>query len=97
MKKNPPETERPKRTHLNSTGVVKEILQAWVVTGESCPEGTIPIRRTTEEDMLRARTIRRFGKKPHRVRRDSTGSGHEVRLKFKGRQSDRQTKKNCTS
>ncbi|KMZ56164.1 hypothetical protein ZOSMA_99G00950 [Zostera marina] len=74
---NPPETERPKRTHLNSTGVVKEILQAWVVTGESCPEGTIPIRRTTEEDMLRARTIRRFGKKPHRVRRDSTGSGHE--------------------
>ncbi|XP_042439165.1 uncharacterized protein LOC122024576 [Zingiber officinale] len=42
---------------------------------ESCPPGTVPIRRTTQEDILRASSIRQFGKKP--VRRDSTGSDHE--------------------
>lgn len=52
----------------------------WSMSGESCPEGSIPIRRTTEEDILRASNIRRFGRKLRRgVRRDSTGNGHEVR------------------
>ncbi|XP_010415738.1 PREDICTED: uncharacterized protein LOC104701696 isoform X1 [Camelina sativa] len=51
--------------------------QLWSLTGESCPEGTIPIRRTTEQDMLRASSVRRFGRKIRRVRRDSTSNGHE--------------------
>lgn len=55
------------------------ISQTWSEKGESCPEGTIPVRRTTEEDVLRASSVRRFGRKLTRsVRRDSTGSGHEV-------------------
>lgn len=39
---------------------------------ESCPNGTIPIRRVTEQDMLRAYSINSFGTKlqnqvPHDV------------------------------
>lgn len=56
-----------------------ESFQLWAESGESCPEGTVPIRRTTEKDVLRASSIGRYGRKPtRRVRRDSTASGHEV-------------------
>ncbi|XP_004516139.3 protein neprosin-like [Cicer arietinum] len=37
--------------------------QLWRLSGESCPDGTIPIRRTKEEDLLRASSISEFGKK----------------------------------
>ncbi|BAS92475.1 Os05g0169800 [Oryza sativa Japonica Group] len=61
---------------------------AWWAAGEACPEGTIPVRRTTEADLLRASSAAaaggRFGMKPRGVgvvggaaRRDSTSSGHE--------------------
>lgn len=56
-------------------------FQLWAESGESCPEGTVPIRRTTEKDVLRAISIDRYGRKPVRhVRRDSSGSGHEVSI-----------------
>ncbi|KAH1122510.1 hypothetical protein J1N35_005670 [Gossypium stocksii] len=62
----------------NRKGMAAEDFQMWMMSGESCPEGTIPIRRTTEEDMLRASSVASFGKKPTRlVRRDSTSDGHE--------------------
>ncbi|KAK8456956.1 hypothetical protein SEVIR_3G101400v4 [Setaria viridis] len=54
--------------------------QAWRRSGESCPEGTIPVRRTTEADMLRASSVSRFGMKARGggfTRRDSTAGGHE--------------------
>ncbi|OEL19924.1 hypothetical protein BAE44_0019059 [Dichanthelium oligosanthes] len=53
--------------------------QAWSDGGERCPEGTVPIRRTTAQDVLRSGSARRFGMKPRasNVRRDSTSSGHE--------------------
>ena len=56
--------------------------QAWSDGGKRCPEGTVPIRRTTKRDMLRASTARRFGMKARasNARRDSTSSGHEVSL-----------------
>ncbi|XP_058763422.1 protein neprosin-like [Vicia villosa] len=38
-------------------------FQFWSLSGESCPEGTIPIRRVTEQDMLRAHSINSFGTK----------------------------------
>lgn len=53
-------------------------FQLWSLSGESCPEGTIPIRRTRERDMLRASSINRFGRKLRRVRRDTNSNGHEV-------------------
>ncbi|KAK7823710.1 protein neprosin [Quercus suber] len=39
-----------------------EITQPWHLVGR-CPEGTIPIRRITEEELLRARSIANFGRK----------------------------------
>ncbi|MED6200548.1 hypothetical protein PIB30_086224 [Stylosanthes scabra] len=38
------------------------VAQLWHQNGR-CPEGTIPVRRTKEEDILRASSIQRFGKK----------------------------------
>ncbi|KAK9027714.1 hypothetical protein V6N11_067537 [Hibiscus sabdariffa] len=69
--------ERP--SGVNTNGMGAEDFQLWRMSGESCPEGTIPIRRTTEADMLRASSVTRFGRKrpTRRVRRDSTGNGHE--------------------
>lgn len=69
--------ERP--SGVNPNGMGGEDFQLWSMSGESCPEGTIPIRRTSEEDMLRASSVRRFGRKRprRRVRRDSTNNGHE--------------------
>uniref|UniRef100_A0A1D1Z1R5 Periplasmic nitrate reductase n=1 Tax=Anthurium amnicola TaxID=1678845 RepID=A0A1D1Z1R5_9ARAE len=69
--------ERPKGHNATDPGLAVS-FQSWAVSGESCPEGTVPIRRTTEADMLRASSIRRFGRKPvASVRRDSTSNGHE--------------------
>ncbi|MBA0828712.1 hypothetical protein Goarm_013355, partial [Gossypium armourianum] len=69
--------ERPSGVNPNEMG--GEDFQLWSMSGESCPEGTIPVRRTSEEDMLRASSVRRFGRKRprRRVRRDSTSNGHE--------------------
>ena len=68
--------ERPSN-QSHSGGVETEMFQLWSMSGEFCPEGTVPIRRTTEKDMLRASSVQRFGRK---VRRDSLGKGHEVSL-----------------
>ncbi|MFS8019073.1 putative neprosin [Helianthus anomalus] len=40
------------------------IKQLWHVSG-TCPEDTIPIRRTKEDDLLRASSVKRYGKKKH--------------------------------
>ena len=42
---------------------MSDIFQLWSLSGESCPEGTIPIRRVTEQDLLRANSINKFGRK----------------------------------
>ncbi|RYR59333.1 hypothetical protein Ahy_A05g025200 [Arachis hypogaea] len=55
-----------------------EEFQVWSMSGEYCPEGTIPIRRTTQEDILRASSVSTFGRKLRsRVRRDTNSNGHE--------------------
>ena len=61
--------------------------QTWHHGGH-CPRGTVAIRRTTAEDVLRARSISRFGRKRrHRNAAAAraanapdviTGNGHEV-------------------
>ncbi|XP_028106292.1 uncharacterized protein LOC114305417 isoform X2 [Camellia sinensis] len=42
------------------------ISQLWHTSGR-CPEGTIPIRRTRREDLLRASSITSYGKKKHKT------------------------------
>ncbi|KAL4277789.1 hypothetical protein GQ457_03G026330 [Hibiscus cannabinus] len=70
--------ERPRAYEAEGMMAEEEHVQLWRMSGETCPEGTIPIRRTREEDMLRASSVRRFGRKPRRaVRRDSSSNGHE--------------------
>ncbi|CAH8265916.1 unnamed protein product [Arabidopsis lyrata] len=47
--------------------------QVWHKDGE-CPEKTIPIRRTKKEDILRAKSLERFGKKNHQYSPEDTSS-----------------------
>lgn len=73
--------ERPKGH--NFTHVSTETFQLWTTSNEDCPEGTIPIRRTTEKDMLRVSSIRRFGRKLRRgVRHDTMSGDHEHAVAF---------------
>lgn len=73
--------ERPKGNDFEHE--VTESFQLWTNSTESCPEGTVPIRRTTEKDVLRASSIKRFGRKiVRKVRRDSTSSSHEHAVVF---------------
>ncbi|CAI8608736.1 unnamed protein product [Vicia faba] len=55
----PPENLR----RYNQIRNTSDHFQLWSLSGESCPDGTIPIRRITEEDMLRAHSINSFGRK----------------------------------
>ncbi|XP_058725816.1 protein neprosin-like [Vicia villosa] len=55
----PPESLR-RHNKIENTS---DHFQLWSLSGESCPEGSIPIRRITEEDMLRAYSIKGFGRK----------------------------------
>ena len=63
-----------------------EFTQPWHLNGR-CPEGTIPIRRTKEEDLLRAGSVANFGRKkyhtiPHAQSNDDLTKSHEVQLNF---------------
>ncbi|KAL7138939.1 hypothetical protein ABFS83_09G016700 [Erythranthe nasuta] len=74
--------ERPKGQN-SVDSEIPETSQSWRDGGESCPEGTIPVKRTTEKDVLRANSVRRFGKKIKRgVRRDTMSSDHEHAVAF---------------
>ncbi|KAL5063400.1 hypothetical protein RYX36_025137 [Vicia faba] len=55
----PPESLRRQHQIENTS----DHFQIWSLSGESCPDGSIPIRRITEEDMLRAYSINSFGRK----------------------------------
>ncbi|KAL7204610.1 hypothetical protein ACSBR2_017648 [Camellia fascicularis] len=48
----------------SNEGISKSINQLWHLNG-SCPEGTIPIRRTKKKEILGASSIKSFGKKQH--------------------------------
>jgi hypothetical protein len=58
--------------------ILSDNFQLWSLSGESCPEGTIPIRRTKKEDILRASSINTFGRKLNQVRVDTTKYKHVV-------------------
>ncbi|KAJ9554541.1 hypothetical protein OSB04_018586 [Centaurea solstitialis] len=58
--------------------IESEIRQIWSSKGESCPNGTIPIRRTSKYDILRSKSISKFGKKfSTQNRQNSTNDGHK--------------------
>ncbi|KAL6989009.1 hypothetical protein U1Q18_014760, partial [Sarracenia purpurea var. burkii] len=89
--------ERPKlrmmeedgvRDHNKSSEGARGVAsQMWHQKGQRCPKGTIPIRRSTLHDVLRAKSLYDFGKKQPRSTPLAravdapdvvTGNGHEV-------------------
>ncbi|WVZ49259.1 hypothetical protein U9M48_000633 [Paspalum notatum var. saurae] len=52
----------PQGLDLDSSITSRPFTQTWQQNGK-CPENTIPIRRTQEEDVLRARSVSCYGKK----------------------------------
>lgn len=74
------EPERPRGRNTSrecEIDLYQVFFQEWRKSGEECPQGTVPIRRTRKEDVIRAESITRFGMKPV-VRRAFTSTGHEV-------------------
>ncbi|XP_028773392.1 uncharacterized protein LOC114730476 [Neltuma alba] len=58
------------------------IPQLWHQNG-TCPGGTIPIRRTREEDILRASSVQQFGKKNLKnIPPTAPNVGHEYAIAF---------------
>ncbi|CAL9160236.1 unnamed protein product [Musa hybrid cultivar] len=49
--------ERPKGRKVKS--MAGGVTQLWRASGETCPQGTVPIRRTTDEEALRVRKYER--------------------------------------
>lgn len=45
---------------------INPVTQLWHKYGV-CSEGTIPVRRTKKEDVFRASSVKRYGKKKHRT------------------------------
>nr|XP_023905951.1 uncharacterized protein LOC112017729 isoform X1 [Quercus suber] len=58
-----------------------KFTQPWHLNGR-CPEGTIPIRRTKEEDLLRAGSAANYGRKKHHsiLSTDNAGIIHEYAI-----------------
>ncbi|KAL3654019.1 hypothetical protein CASFOL_003700 [Castilleja foliolosa] len=63
----------------NSTSVdgSKGVWQMWHQEGRRCPRGTVPIRRSTVGDVMRAKSLYHFGKKQSKygVAAATSGSG----------------------
>lgn len=77
----------------NERVIIEGAWQMWHRNGTRCPKGTVPIRRSTEHDVLRAKSLFDFGKKQHRRiplhrRADApdvvSGNGHEHAIAYTG-------------
>nr|GMC56788.1 DUF21 domain-containing protein [Ipomoea batatas]GME19984.1 DUF21 domain-containing protein [Ipomoea batatas] len=79
------------KAHNNSNHEFKS-FQEWRKSGETCPEGTVAIRRTTEQDILRAGSVRKFRREV--IRYQSVGDDVEWAMayldggKYKGAAAD---------
>lgn len=76
---------------MEKVRVREKAWQMWHLNGTRCPKGTVPIRRSTVHDVMRAKSLYDFGKKRSRVdslsrRNDApdilSGNGHEVRASY---------------
>ncbi|XP_038878456.1 uncharacterized protein LOC120070684 isoform X2 [Benincasa hispida] len=65
-------------------------LQTWRVNGTRCPKGSIPVRRSTVNDVLRSKSLFDFGKKKRPILLDRridapdvvSGNGHEHAIAY---------------
>ncbi|RID41791.1 hypothetical protein BRARA_J01723 [Brassica rapa] len=73
-----------------AANVLESAWQMWHVNGTRCPKGTVPIRRNTMNDVLRAKSLFDFGKKRRSIdldrrteKPDALGtSGHEHAIAY---------------
>ncbi|KAK1266559.1 hypothetical protein QJS04_geneDACA000085 [Acorus gramineus] len=91
--------ERPKfmmeqkmRNYSSSSDGGRGAWQTWHRTGH-CPKGTVPVRRTTVDDVLRAKSLYHFGRKQRRLPVATSsvdapdvvsGNGHEHAIAYTG-------------
>ncbi|KAG8649813.1 hypothetical protein MANES_08G142300v8 [Manihot esculenta] len=83
--------KEPKEMMMSNEGV-KGAWQLWHTNGTRCPKGTVPIRRSTVHDVLRAKSLFDFGKKQRSLslarRSDApdvvSGKGHEHAIAYTG-------------
>lgn len=74
----------------NTSSPRGQAWQIWHQNGEGCPKGTVPIRRSTTNDVLRAKSLYDFGKKQRKILLArqvdapdvASGNGHEVCSSF---------------
>lgn len=77
----------PKEWNKESSDTEKQstVTQLWTINGK-CPKNSIPIRRTRREDILRTKSIQRYGKKNlniiyhHKPSNSTSNSIHEVHI-----------------
>ncbi|KAL3630975.1 hypothetical protein CASFOL_023959 [Castilleja foliolosa] len=58
-----PEDAKGKSVNSSTTTRVDGVWQTWHQKGQRCPVGTVPIRRSTVDDVTRAKSLYYFGKK----------------------------------
>ncbi|XWS58443.1 hypothetical protein CRYUN_Cryun08bG0034100 [Craigia yunnanensis] len=84
------EEARDSRSHEAG---VKGAWQMWHRNGTRCPKGTVPIRRSTMHDVLRAKSLFHFGKKQRGIINPTrhadapdvvSGNGHEHAIAYTG-------------
>uniref|UniRef100_A0A2P2J5R3 Neprosin PEP catalytic domain-containing protein n=1 Tax=Rhizophora mucronata TaxID=61149 RepID=A0A2P2J5R3_RHIMU len=85
--------EEVKDSKMRNNPVVDGAWQMWHRNGTRCPKGTVPVRRSTMHDVLRANSLFDFGKKKHRpitLSRPTdapdivSGNGHEHAIAYTG-------------
>ncbi|KAL5990291.1 hypothetical protein ACLOJK_011188 [Asimina triloba] len=76
----------------NTSGGERQSWQLWHDHGR-CPEGTVPIRRSSVDDVLRAKSLFHYGKKQRRMANVArsvdapdvvSGNGHEHAIAYTG-------------
>ncbi|KAJ4721118.1 Protein of Unknown Function (DUF239) [Melia azedarach] len=82
----------PSSSSSSSSKIIEGAWQMWHRNGTRCPKGTVPIRRSSVHDVLRAKSLFDFGKKQTRIplarRSDApdvvSGNGHEHAIAYTG-------------
>jgi hypothetical protein len=77
--------DESKTNVASSSDGERPMVQLWHQKGR-CPAGTVPVRRTKKVDLLRASSMRRYGRKRHTVANPMSidpamlnEGGHQVR------------------
>ncbi|KAF9610039.1 hypothetical protein IFM89_019767 [Coptis chinensis] len=95
-------SERPRFKVRNEENEIKNYngsehaWQVWHQRGDMCPKGTVPIRRSSVHDVLRAKSLYHYGKKPTRLHLDrrvdapdvGSGNAHEHAFAHTGRSQE---------